>query len=108
MSIGERRQRVVFQRATVGQDSFGEPDQTWTDLATRWALVQPLRGNERRNANETMAEVTTRIVCRNDSTIKTLAPGDRATWSGHTYDIKAVIARDHRRSELEILALEHL
>ena len=55
-----------------------------------------------------MAEVTTRIVTRNDSTLATLGSGDRATWSGRTYDIKAVIARDHRRSELEILAVEHL
>ncbi len=108
MSIGERRQRVVFQRATVTQDDFGEPDQTWTTLATQWALVAPLKGTERRNANEIMAEVTTRIVTRNNSTISGLAPDDRATWSGHTYDIKAVIPRDHRRSELEILAVEHL
>ena len=108
MSIGERRQRVVFQRATAAQDAFGEPDQTWATLATRWALVQPLRGAERRNANETMAEVSTRIVTRNDSVMNTLTPGDRATWSGRTYDIKAVIARDHRRQQLEILAVEHL
>ncbi len=108
MSIGERRQRVVFQRATVTQDAFGEPDKTWTNLATQWAMVQELKGAERRAANETMAEVTTRIVTRNNSTLTSLAPGDRATWSGHTYDIKAVVPRDHRRSELEILAVEHL
>ena len=108
MSIGERRQRVVFQRATITQDAFGEPDQTWATLATQWALVAPLRGTERRNASETMAEVTTRIVTRNNSTLTSLAPGDRATWSGHTYDVKAVIARDHRRSELEVLAVEHI
>ena len=108
MSIGERRRRVVFQRATVTQDGFGEPDQTWTTLTTQWALVLDMKGMERRAANEVMAEVTTRIVTRNNATISTLAPGDRATWSGHTYDIKAVIPRDHRRSELEILAIEHL
>ena len=108
MSIGERRSRVVFQRATVSQDAFGEPDKTWTTLATQWALVQELKGRERQGANETMGEVTTRIVTRNNTTITSLAPGDRATWSGHTYDIKAVIPRDHRRSELEILAIEHL
>ncbi len=108
VSIGERRQRVVFQQATITQDAAGEPDKTWTTIATQWALVAPLRGRERQNASETMAEVTTRIVTRNNSTVSALSPGDRATWSGHTYDIKAVIARDHRRSELEILAVEHL
>ena len=39
MSIGERRHRVVFQTATIAQDAFGEPDQTWATLATRWAMV---------------------------------------------------------------------
>ena len=99
---------MVFERATITQDAFGEPDKTWSTLTTQWAMVAPLRGAERRNAAETMAEVTTRIVTRNNATISSLAPGDRATWGGHTYDIKAVIARDHRRSELEILAIEHL
>jgi len=108
MSIGERRQRVVFQTATITQDAFGEPDQTWTTLATQWAMVQPLKGAERTRANEVHAEVTTRIVTRNNDTIDGLAPGDRATWSGRTYDIKSVIHRDHRRSELEILAVEHI
>ena len=108
MSVGERRMRVVFQTATVTQDAFGEPDQTWTTLATQWSLVQEMRGAERYSAHQIKEELTTRIVTRNNSTIAALSAGDRATWSGHTYDIKAVIPRDHRRSELEILAVEHL
>ena len=108
MSIGERRHRVVFQTATVAQDAFGEPDQTWADLCTSWALVQPLKGREYFQANQIQANVTTRIVTRNRSLLANLAPGDRATWNGHTYDIKSVIHRDHRRHEIEILADEHL
>ena len=107
MSIGERRQRVAFQTASVTQDGFGEPDQTWTTLATQWALVKPLSGRERTAANEIQSDLTTRIVTRNNSTMDSLGPGDRATWDGRTFDIRAVIHRDHRRSELEILAVEH-
>ena len=108
MSIGERRHRVVFQSSTIVQDDFGEPDQTWATLATVWGLVQPLKGRELFAANQVQAEVTTRIVVRNSSELVDLAPDDRATWNGQTFDIKAVIHRDHRRSELEILAIEHL
>lgn len=108
MSIGERRQRVAFQTATVTQDGFGEPDQTWTTIATQWAMVQPLKGAERFSANEIQAEITTRIVTRNNSAMDSLGPGDRATWDARTFDIKSVIHRDHRRSELEILAVEHI
>ena len=108
MSIGERRFRVVFQTPTISADDFGEPDKSWTDLCTSWALVQPMKGRERFAANQVQADVDHRIVTRNRSELDSLGQGDRATWNDHTYDIKAVIARDHRRSELEILAMEHL
>jgi SPP1 family predicted phage head-tail adaptor len=106
--IGERRHRVVFQRATVTQDAFGEPDQSWASLCTSWALVQPLKGAEKFAAMQVQADVDTRIVTRYRSELSDLGPKDRATWDGHTYDIKAVIRRDHRDIELEILAREHL
>ena len=108
MTIGERRMQVTFQRATETADAFGEPDKTWTTLCTSWALVQPLKGSERFSANQVQAEVDTRIVTRNRSELSTLGPKDRATWSGHTYDIKAVLFRDHRKHEFEILCKEHL
>ena len=108
MSIGERRHRVVFQTHVVSADDFGEPDKFWTDLCTSWALVQPLSGGERFAANQVQGSVDYRIVTRNRSELSALAPGDRATWNGKTFDIKVVIPRDHRHAELEILAKEHL
>ena len=108
MSIGERRHRVVFQRATISQDAYGEPDKTWSNLATRWALVQPMKGGERFSANQVQVDVDHRIVCRYDSTMATLTAGDRATWSGHIYDIKSIVWRDHTQKEMEILAQEHI
>lgn len=107
MSIGERRQRVTFQRATKSNDDFGEPDKTWSDLCTSWALVQPLKGAERFSANQVQGSVDYRIVTRNRASLESLGLGDRAIWKGKTFDIKAVIPRDHRESELEILAKEH-
>lgn len=108
MTIGERRHRVVFQTSTVSQNALGEPTQSWSNLCISWALVQPMKGTERFRANQIQSEVTTRIVTRNRSELSALSPGDRASWNGHTYDIKSVIARDHRMAELEILAEEHL
>ena len=108
MSIGERRHRVVFQTPTVSQDAFGEPDKTWTTLCTSWSLVQPMKGREMQRANQSMAELTTRIVTRARSALDNLSPGDRATWNGRTYDIKYIIHRDHRRHELEIMCVEHV
>lgn len=108
MNIGERRHRVVFQRATETQDAFGEPDKTWATLCTSWAFIGPIRGAERFSANEVLAEVDHRIVTRYRSELSALSPKDRATWNGHTFDIRAVINRDSRNVDLEILAKEHL
>ena len=108
MSIGERRHRVTFQRAVITKDDFGESDKSWTDICTSWALVQPLKGSERFSANFAQADIDSRIVTRNRSELKSLGPKDRITWNGHTYDIRAVIFRDHRASDLEILVQEHL
>ena len=108
MSIGERRHRVVFQSATYTPSATGEPVPSWTTLCTSWALVQPMKGRQMFAAQQVQADVSTRIVTRNRTALASLSPGDRATWNGHTYDIKAVIPRDHRMHELEILAEEHV
>lgn len=108
MSIGERRHRVVFQSPTVTQNAMGEPVETFATLCTSWAMVRPISGTEQLRANEVQGTVNTRIVTRARSELDNLAPGDRATWDGRTYDIRSVIYRDHRRHEIEILADEHL
>ena len=107
MSIGERRHRVVFQTATITQDAYGEPDKTWSNLTTAWALVQPLKGAERFAASQMQEDVEYRIVTRYQSALSSLDAGDRATWDGNTFDIRSVIWRDHTRKELEILATVH-
>ncbi len=107
MSIGERRHRVTFQRAHNRRDAFGEADKSYTDICTSWAMVQPLKGTERFAANLMQFDVDHRIVTRARTELTDLSPGDRAIWNGKTYDIRSVIWRDHRASELEILAQQH-
>jgi SPP1 family predicted phage head-tail adaptor len=107
MSIGERRHRVVFQSATISQDAYGEPDKTWSNLCTSWALVQPLKGKERFAAAQMQEDVEYRIVTRYRSELASLDSGDRATWNSKTFDIRSVIWRDHTMKELEILATVH-
>ena len=107
MSIGDRRRRVLFQRATTTNSASGEPVKTYTNLCTSWASIGDLRGRERIEAEQVKSEVTTLIVTRDRSELSTLAPGDRCYWNGHTYDIKAVIPVRHRQ-DLEIMAVEHL
>jgi len=108
MSIGERRCRVTFQRRTVYPNAYGEPDESWADVCTSWAMVQPLKGAEQFAASQMQYNVNYRIVTRNRSELDSLGAGDRAIWNEKVFDLRSVIARDHRRKELEILAEEHL
>lgn len=107
MSIGERRFRVTFQRATITPDSYGDAIKVWTDLCTSWALVQPLKGTERIAASAGQSDIDHRIVTRYRSELSDLDAGDRAVWDSKNFDIHSVIWRDHMIKEVEILAKVH-
>jgi SPP1 family predicted phage head-tail adaptor len=106
--IGERRHRVNFQRSVETANDYGERVPSWVDICTSWALVQPLRGAERFSAHQVQADVDFRIVTRYRGELADLRPKDRAEWNGRHFDIKAVINRDERNKELEILAREYV
>jgi len=108
MKAGRLRDKVTFQQATTANNSLGEPIKTWADIATVWGRVEPMAGKERFTAMQTRADVDYTIQCRYESALSGLGPDDRATWDGNTFDIHTVIARGQRRTELEILAKEHL
>ena len=108
MNIGSLRARVTFQRATETNSDTGSVVQTWADIATTWARVEPLAGKERYAAMQVQSDVDYRILARYQSTLSDLAPNDRATWNGITFDIKSVINTEGRDIELQIFARQHI
>jgi len=102
MRAGELREQVKLQRKSVTRDSYGGEVVTWTDIATVWGKVEPLRGREfleqRRDGNE----VTTRITLRYRSGLE---PIHRAVHRSTTYDIQSVIHKETRFRELELMCL---
>ena len=108
MLAGQLRHRVKFQRATDADNAVGEPVQTWATLATVWARVEATAGKERFAAMQVQADVDSRIVCRYSSVLDDLAPDDRATWNGMTFDIKSVINTEGRNIELQVFVRQHI
>lgn len=108
MRAGALRQRVTFQTATITQNSVGEPVNSWSNIGTVWARVEPLAGKERFAAMQQQADVDYRITCRYSSTVAALAPEDRATWNGKTFDIKSVLNTETRDRELQVFVREHI
>ncbi len=46
LNAGALDQRVTIQARTPGQDGRGQALDTWVDVATVWARVQPRRGRD--------------------------------------------------------------
>lgn len=103
MRAGELRHRITLRIATVSQDDCGQPVQTWTDHATVWAAVEPLRGREYFESQQQQAEVTTRIRIRYRAKV---SPVMRVKWGVRIYKIEAVIDPDERHQELQLMCAE--
>lgn len=85
------------------QDDYGEEEITWTDWATVWAAVEPLRGREFMEAKQVQAEVTHRMRMRYRDGI---SPEKRVSFDGRTFDILAVIHVAEREREVQLMCRE--
>lgn len=103
MRSGKLRQRVIIQSKTVVPNSFGEEDITWTEVATVWAAIVPLRGREFLDGRMATAEVTTRIEIRHRDGI---SPEMRVVHGSIIYNIRAVIPIETRDREIHLMSQE--
>ena len=62
--VGTYRQRLTLQSLVETIDSYGQPVHSWVDMATFWAEVRFLRGQELLNIRQGWATATHLISCR--------------------------------------------
>ena len=103
MQSGTLRHRITLQSFTTVPDIYGEPIKTWADLATVWAAVEPLRGREYFQAQQTRAEVSYRVRIRHRADI---LPTMRISHAGKTLEILSVINVNERSAELHLMCRE--
>lgn len=104
MRAGRLRHRVTIQNKSVVHDSFGEETIIWTTLATVWGQIEAAGGRESVEERQAEAERTVRMTMRYRSDVR---PEMRATWSGHTYDIRAVLDAEGRGREMMLICEEN-
>lgn len=105
MEAGKLRHQVTIQSKSETTDAFGGPVDTWADVATVWANVEPLQGRELVNAQTVNAETTTRITMRY---LTGVIPANRIIFEGKFYNLQAVIDPELKHRELIIMASEGL
>lgn len=86
---GELDQRVTIRRKSTSQNDYGTLEETDTDLATVWALVRPMSGQERDRAQQTEARANYLVVLRTVVVDKhSLTEKDVVVWNGDEMNIR--------------------
>lgn len=80
MRAGILDRRVVLQRKAQSLSSSGTPTETWSTVATRWAGIRPLTGDERNAAQQWVAREQTRFTVRWSDDVADLSPLDRVIY----------------------------
>ena len=105
MRTGRLRHRVKIQHYTESQNAFGEATKAWTDYATVWAAVEPVRGREFWESQQVNAEITTKITMRYLAGVK---PKMRVLYGTRIFEIDSAINVDERNRELQLLVMENI
>lgn len=103
MHIGRLRHRVAIQTAATSRTDSGFATQTWTTQETVWASVEPISGRELMEADQVEGAVTHRVRMRYTANATRKA---RLVHDSRTLEILAVIDKQDRNSELELLCQE--
>jgi len=90
MLAGPLDRRITLRRFTSTQDVYGDPVETWADLATVWASRRRASARETLAAAEVSAAITDIFEIRRDSAWSNLSPKDALVFEGRTYDIASV------------------
>jgi len=110
MKSGRLNQRVLFQRRVTVQNDAGEGIITYVDAFYAMAAVEPLTGRELFNAQQTQAEIDSRIRIRwrrdveaDMRVVHTSSYASPQLFS--TYDIRAVLDLRAQHDEVHLLCL---
>lgn len=105
MRAGKLRHRVTLQTRTETQNDTGESAASWSDFATVWAAVEPLRGRELIAAQAVNSEVTGMIRMRYRAGVE---PTMRAVYGSRNFNIVAIVNPEERNIELWLYTSEGL
>lgn len=97
MRAGQLRHRVTIQRIQEAQDAGGYEQQTPKDVATVWASVMAVSGNEYKRGIQVEAGITTIVEMRYRAGV---TPGMRIKHDDRLLNIERAVDPEGRRIRL--------
>lgn len=101
LRAGDLRERVTLQTATLTTDGGGGSTETWADVVTVWARVEPLTGREGFEAMQIASSMSHRVTIRQRS----VTPQQRVKWGSKILLITAV-RPDETNESVQLLCRE--
>ena len=101
--IGSLRHRVVIQQPVRSADGGGGASLVWSPVASVWAAVEPLSGQEKALYDGIEASLTHRVTLRYRAG---LSPEMRFVHAGRSFDIAAIRNVEERNITLICLCTE--
>lgn len=105
IAAGSMRDRVRIESRTAARDATGGAIETWTEVFTTWANVEPLTGSELQEAQKQWSEATYEIGIRYRSGLDSTMRAFHVD-TGLYYDIRAVIDVGSRRRKIQLMCRE--
>jgi SPP1 family predicted phage head-tail adaptor len=103
MKVVDFLHRITLQKKFTTKDPEGLPLETWQNIATIWAAIEPLRGREYFQAATVKSQNMTRFTTRYR---KGITSEMRILYDSKLYDIQSIIDVEGRHQQLELMAKE--
>ena len=103
MQSGSLRHRVTIQALVNTPDAAGGNIETWVNVATVWAKVEPIRGREFWAAQQANTSLDTVVTIRY---LESITPLNRVKFGQRIFKIHTAINPLEGRRELQLMCEE--
>lgn len=104
LAAGTLNRRVTIQSQLTTQDSYGQEQQTWTDVLTCWASIHAATSREVYAAAGFVSQLSHVVTVR--YTFTPITSAMRVLYGTRTFQVQAVVDPDESRVMLNLYCLE--
>lgn len=102
MNTGKLRKRLSFQSKGTAKNTMGEQT-VWTEYYAAWGSIDVMKGQLMFSTAEFVSQSTYSIGIRYPKGVN-IAVSDHIVCEGRTFEIQAILNKEMRNRELQVLA----